>query len=180
MERLGTGAMAIVLGQKKVLQRVPFGDWAGLGHAAIFWGFLTFMLSYAIFIFRGGGVEAIPRVVADRNRRNGVQQLPRHPSRRSAGSAHLGCRTPVGGQAREGLSFDLTRNPDAIIIVGMIAGSHGLHPADPQLLRCRGWHWARGGRHHRRRSRVDCSLTGASASRQPVFCRDSSGGYTSP
>ena len=59
VERL-TGAMAIVLGQKKVLQRVPFGDWAGLGHAAIFWGFLTFMLSYAIFIFAAAAWKPFP------------------------------------------------------------------------------------------------------------------------
>ena len=50
MERLG-GAVMIVLGQQKVLQRVRFGDYAGLGHAIVFWGFLTFLLSYAIFIF---------------------------------------------------------------------------------------------------------------------------------
>ena len=49
-ERL-TGATAIVLGQRKVLQRVPQRDWAGIGHALIFWGFLSFSLSYGIFIF---------------------------------------------------------------------------------------------------------------------------------
>ena len=59
MERL-TGAMAIVLGQKKVLQRVPFGDWAGLGHASIFWGFLTFMLVVRHLHLRSSGVEALP------------------------------------------------------------------------------------------------------------------------
>ena len=50
MERMW-GALAISLGQQKVLQRVKYGDYAGIGHATIFWGFLTFMLSYGIFIF---------------------------------------------------------------------------------------------------------------------------------
>ncbi len=56
LERL-TGAITIVLGQRKVLQRVgstdPRGrgiDLAGIGHASIFWGFLSFSLSYLIFI----------------------------------------------------------------------------------------------------------------------------------
>ncbi len=55
-----TGAVGIVLGQRKVLQRVGSTDprsrridLAGLGHAAIFWGFLSFTLSYLIFIFGG-------------------------------------------------------------------------------------------------------------------------------
>ena len=47
------GALLIALGQQKVLQRVKYGDYAGIGHATIFWGFLTFMLSYGIFIFAG-------------------------------------------------------------------------------------------------------------------------------
>ena len=48
----------IVLGQKKVLQRVARPDprtgrrdFAGLGHALIFWGFLLFFASYLVFIF---------------------------------------------------------------------------------------------------------------------------------
>ena len=45
------GALAIVVGQSRVLQRVPSGDLAGIGHALIFWGFLSFSLSYVIFIF---------------------------------------------------------------------------------------------------------------------------------
>ena len=59
LERL-IGAITIVLGQRKVLQRVgsadPRGggmDLAGIGHATIFWGFLSFSLSYLIFIFGG-------------------------------------------------------------------------------------------------------------------------------
>ena len=55
-----SGAISIVLGQRKVLQRVgsidPKShriDLAGLGHACIFWGFLSFSLSYVIFIFGG-------------------------------------------------------------------------------------------------------------------------------
>ena len=60
-----TGAAVIVLGQRKVLQRVGSIDarsrridLAGISHAAIFWGFLSFSLSYLIFIF--GGRSGIP------------------------------------------------------------------------------------------------------------------------
>ncbi len=52
------GALTIVLGQRKVLQRVGHSDpgsrssdLAGIGHASIFWGFLSFTLSYILFIF---------------------------------------------------------------------------------------------------------------------------------
>ncbi len=43
--------VVVVLGQRRVLQSVSLRDRAGLGHVVIFWGFLSFFLSYAIFIF---------------------------------------------------------------------------------------------------------------------------------
>ena len=43
--------LLIFLGQRKVMQRVSFKDLAGIGHALIFFGFLSFLLSYGIFIF---------------------------------------------------------------------------------------------------------------------------------
>ena len=46
------GAIAPVLGQRKVLQSVSLiRDRAGLAHAFIFWGFLSFLTSYVLFIF---------------------------------------------------------------------------------------------------------------------------------
>ena len=46
------GALPYILGQSKVLQRVSIRrDRAGLAHFFIFWGFLSFTLSYTLFIF---------------------------------------------------------------------------------------------------------------------------------
>ena len=45
------GALPLIFGQRKVLQRVSLKDRAGLAHFFIFWGFLSFTLSYLLFIF---------------------------------------------------------------------------------------------------------------------------------
>ncbi len=46
------GAIPLIFGQRKVLQRVSLRrDLAGLAHFFIFWGFLSFTASYVIFIF---------------------------------------------------------------------------------------------------------------------------------
>ncbi len=46
------GAAPLVFGQRKVLQSVsPRRDRAGIAHAVIFWGFLSFVASYAVFIY---------------------------------------------------------------------------------------------------------------------------------
>ena len=46
------GSLPNILGQRKVLQRVSIRrDRAGLAHFFIFWGFLSFTLSYVLFIF---------------------------------------------------------------------------------------------------------------------------------
>ncbi len=50
--RRAVGAIPLVFGQKKVLQRVSLRkDMAGVGHFVIFWAFISFTLSYVIFIF---------------------------------------------------------------------------------------------------------------------------------
>ena len=51
LARRAAGALPLVLGQSKVLQSVTLRDRAGLAHVFIFWGFLSFALSYIIFIF---------------------------------------------------------------------------------------------------------------------------------
>ena len=116
-----SGALLIVLGQKKVLQRVPFGDWAGLGHAAIFWGFLTFMLSYAIFIFGAAVWRPFPEwLLTETGAMVYSSYLDILAAVLLAVLVWAAARRWVVRPRR--LSFDLTRNPDAIIIIGMIAG----------------------------------------------------------
>ena len=45
------GAVPLIFGQRKVVQSVSLKDRAGLAHAFIFWGFLSFTASYMLFIF---------------------------------------------------------------------------------------------------------------------------------
>jgi Fe-S oxidoreductase len=45
------GAIPLILGQSKVLQSVSLRDRAGLAHAFIFWGFLSFVSSYLVFTY---------------------------------------------------------------------------------------------------------------------------------
>ena len=120
LERL-TGALVIVLGQRRVLQRVPAKDWAGVGHAIIFWGFLSFALSYVIFIFGAAAWSQFPeRLLSE----SGVRVYSRYLDIQAAvllvmlGWALLR-RWAVKPRR---LSFDLTRNPDAVVVVALIAG----------------------------------------------------------
>ena len=120
LERL-MGAAVIVLGQKKVLQRVPQKDWAGIGHAIIFWGFLSFLLSYLIFIFVGSAWRAFPEKLLTTT---GVRVYSSYLDILAAlllvmlGWALL--RRWVAKPHR--LSFDLTRNLDAVIVIVLIGG----------------------------------------------------------
>ena len=118
-ERL-KGAMIIVLGQRRVLQRVPQRDWAGIGHALIFWGFLSFSLSYLIFIFIASVWRPFPEVLLTET---GVRVY----------SAYLDILALVllvvlvWALARRWivkphrLSFDLTRNWDSVVVVALVA-----------------------------------------------------------
>ncbi len=129
------GAFSIVLGQRKVLQRVPKRDWAGIGHALIFWGFLSFSLSYVIFIFIGVAWRSFPELLLTET---GVLVY----------SAYLDilavvllvmlgwalCRRWIVQPRR--LSFDLTRNLESVVIVAGIAAlmistllTHGFYTA---------------------------------------------------
>ncbi|MCH7621600.1 MAG: (Fe-S)-binding protein [Chloroflexi bacterium] len=127
LERL-TGAITIVLGQRKVLQRVgstdPRGggrDLAGIGHASIFWGFLSFSLSYLIFIFGGVIWSPLPETVLTET---GVKIFSIYLDifalvillalvwalfRRWLARPHR-------------LRFDLTRKGESVIIVGLTGG----------------------------------------------------------
>jgi Fe-S oxidoreductase len=129
------GAFTIVVGQRKVLQRVPKKDWAGAGHALIFWGFLSFSLSYLIFIFIGSVWRAFPEILLTET---GVRIFSTYLDILAAallvalGWALL--RRWVVRPRR--LSFDLTRNLDSVIVVAMIAAlmvstlfTHGFYVA---------------------------------------------------
>ena len=120
LERLSRASM-IVLGQKKVLQRVPFGDWAGLGHATVFWGFLTFLLSYAIFIFGAAVWHGFPEwLLTETGAMVYSSYLDILAAVLLVVLAWAMIRRWVVKPRR--LSFDLTRNPDAVIVVGLVAG----------------------------------------------------------
>ena len=122
-----TGAISIVFGQRKVLQRVgsidPRSrkiDLAGLGHASIFWGFMSFTASYALFIF---GASIWPELSKTILTTTGVMIF----------SAYLDIFAAIilvalgWGLTRRWLvkphrlSFDLTRNIDAVIVVALTA-----------------------------------------------------------
>ena len=127
LERL-TGAITIVLGQRKVLQRVGSTDprskgmdLAGIGHASIFWGFLSFSLSYLIFIFGGVIWPPLPETLLTET---GVRVFSIYLdifalvillalvwalSRRWLAKPHR-------------LRFDLTRKGESVIIVGLTGG----------------------------------------------------------
>ena len=118
-ERL-TGATAIVLGQRKVLQRVSSRDRAGLAHALIFWSFLSFSLSYVIFIFIGSAWQSFPETLLTGT---GVRVFSSFldilAALLLALLAWAVLRRWVAKPRR--LSFDLTRSLDSTVIVGLIA-----------------------------------------------------------
>ena len=118
-ERL-TGATAIVLGQRKVLQRVSSRDRAGLAHALIFWSFLSFSLSYVIFIFIGSAWRSFPEALLTET---GVKVFSAFldilAALLLALLAWAMLRRWVAKPRR--LSFDLTRSWDSTVIVGLIA-----------------------------------------------------------
>ena len=120
VERLW-GALLISLGQQKVLQRVKYGDYAGIGHATIFWGFLTFMLSYVIFIFVASVNSGFPEWLLTET---GVMVYSRYLDVLAAVLAVVlvwaFVRRWVLTPRR--LSYDLTRHSDALIIVLLIMG----------------------------------------------------------
>ena len=127
MTRLA-GAVGIVLGQRKVLQRVgrldPRSgdiDLAGLGHAAIFWGFLSFSLSYLIFIFGGSIWHPLGETILTRT---GVLVYSIYLDVFAAvilvALAWALFRRWIAQPHR--LSFDLTRKGESVVIVGLTAG----------------------------------------------------------
>ena len=119
LRRLGR-FLAVVLAQKKVLQRVSLRDKAGLGHVFVFWGFLSFLLSYLIFIFADSAWRPFSEKILTET---GVMVYASYLD--VVALIILGAliwavfRRWLAKPHR--LSFDLTRSPDAIVIVGLIS-----------------------------------------------------------
>ncbi len=112
-------AFLVVLGQRKVLQRVSLTDRAGLGHVFIFWGFLSFVTSYILFIFLDSIHHDISATIFTET---GVKVFVFILD--SLGLAILSAliwalfRRWVMTPHR--LSYDLTQSKDAIVIVSVI------------------------------------------------------------
>ena len=115
------GAVPLVLGQTKVLQSVSLRrDRAGLAHLFIFWGFLSFVLSYLIFIY-GDSVWSpfSSRLLTD----TGIRAVAVYVDLVAVGFLLvLGWAVLRRWVVRpHRLSFDLTRAADSLIIVALTA-----------------------------------------------------------
>jgi Fe-S oxidoreductase len=112
---------SIVVFQKKVLQRLSLTDRAGVFHAFIFWGFLSFLLSYIIFIFGDSAWRPFSETLLTDV---GVKV---YASYLDVFAVIILVALIVGVFRRwvmqpHRLTFDLTRSPDAVLIVGLIGG----------------------------------------------------------
>ena len=129
-------ALTIVLGQRKVLQRFSLRDRSGLGHAVIFWGFLSFALSYLIFIFIGSAWASFPEKLLTTT---GVRVYATYLDLLAAAiltALGWGVFRRWAVKPRR-LRYDLTRAPDAVLVVSLIAGlmattllTHAFHVAE--------------------------------------------------
>ena len=114
------GAMVVVVGQRRVLQRLSLRDKAGIGHASIFWGFLSFVFSYMLLIYADSAWHPFSEwLLTDA----GVKVLTYYLNVMAAVILFsLGWALVRRWLVRpHRLSFDLTRSPDSIIIVGLTA-----------------------------------------------------------
>ena len=116
------GAIPLVLGQSKVLQSFsPLRDRAGLAHFLIFWGFVSFALSYVIFIFGDSAWRPFSTTLLTET---GVQIFAVYLEVLAVvllvavvwGAVRRWAATP------RRLSFDLTQKPEAAIILVLIGG----------------------------------------------------------
>ena len=122
MKRL-IGAIPLVLGQSKVLQSFsPLRDRAGLAHFLIFWGFISFTLSYLIFIYGDTVWRQFSTTMLTETGVRVFAALSRGPGRRAAGRSRFGARCGGGQLTPKRLSFDLTQKPEAAIILILIGG----------------------------------------------------------
>ena len=115
------GAIAPVLGQRKVLQSASLiRDRAGLAHAFIFWGFLSFLTSYLLFIFADSAWRPLSsRVLTETGVRVFVFYLDVLAVVFLFVLAWAAIRRWGAKPSR--LRFDLTQKPEAAIILVLIA-----------------------------------------------------------
>ncbi len=111
--------LTVFLGQRKVLQRVSLRDLAGIGHVLIFFGFLSFLLSYGIFIFGDSAWSSFSQtLLTEAGARAYAMYLDIVAVAILSALAWAVVRRWLVKPHR--LSFDLTRSRDAIIIVSLI------------------------------------------------------------
>ena len=121
-DRLGrrfVNFLTVFLGQRKVLQRVSLRDLAGIGHVLIFFGFLSFLLSYVIFIFGDSAWGPFSQtLLTEAGARAYAMYLDIVVVVILSMLAWAVVRRWLVKPHR--LSFDLTRSRDAIVIVSLI------------------------------------------------------------
>ena len=116
------GAIPLIFGQSKVLQRVSLRrDLAGLAHFFIFWGFLSFTASYVVFIF-GDAVwsQFSETILTDTGVRVAAIYLDLLATIFLVVLVWAAIRRWVTTPRR--LSFDLTQKWESAIILLLIAG----------------------------------------------------------
>ena len=114
------GALPFIFGQRKVLQRVSFKDRAGLAHFFIFWGFLSFTLSYALFIYGDSIWHPLSsKILTETGLKVFTVYLDILATLFLAVLAWAAIRRWVATPSR--LKFDLTQKKESGIILGLIA-----------------------------------------------------------
>ena len=116
------GAIAPIFGQRKVLQSVtPGRDVAGLAHFFIFWGFLSFLLSYLIFIYGDSAWRPFSsKLLTEAGVKVFVYYLDVLAAIFFVVLAWAAIRRWVVKPHR--LTFDLTQKKEAAVILVLIAG----------------------------------------------------------
>ena len=110
------GLVTVALGQQRVLQRLSLRDKAGISHVLIFWGFISFFLSYLIFIYGDSAWSDFSKtILTDTGVRIYSAYLDIIAAVLLTALTWAVLRRWVAKPHR--LSFDLTRHPDAVIIV---------------------------------------------------------------
>ncbi len=116
------GAVPLIFGQSKVLQRVSLRrDLAGLAHFFIFWGFLSFTASYVVFIFGDAAwAQFSETILSDTGVRVAAIYLDILATVFLVVLVWAAIRRWVTTPHR--LSFDLTQKWESAIILLLIAG----------------------------------------------------------
>ena len=129
--------LLVFVGQRKVMQRVSLKDLAGIGHALIFFGFLSFLLSYGIFIFGDSAWRPFSEtILTEAGARAYAMCLDLVALVILSALTWAVIRRWLVKPHR--LSFDLTRSRDAIIIVALIGALMASTLAHGSFLRGEG------------------------------------------